>query len=511
MTDQEMIVEMKHIDMRFQGVHALDDVSFTLRKGEIHALVGENGAGKSTLMKILVGLYRPNSGEIFYKGKAAGFRSVRDTHEAGICMIFQEFNLVKHLSVAENIHLGREPRTKTGFVDKNKMVKNARAVLNLMGVDINPLTYVRDLTVARQQLVEIAKAISMDADVIIMDEPTSALGGTEIDCLFRLVRSLRDAGKAIVFISHKLEEIYGVCDRVTILRDGRFIHSSLVSEIPEAELIRMMVDRDIREMYPKEPSTPGEIILEVQGLSRQGEFSDINFKLRRGEIFGIAGLMGAGRTEIAETIMGIRQPDAGKVFFKGQAVKNRRPGDAIRRGLIMVPEDRKKNGLVLKLSVRDNLLMSSLKRVSTGGFMRRGLENAHVGKYMKKLEIKAETPRKICAQLSGGNQQKVVMGRALGAEPEVIILDEPTRGIDIKTKSDIHSLMSKLAVQGKAVLMISSEMEEILGMSDRVLVLHEGEQMATLSRAEAEATTIMQYAIGNTKTKEGGDARQGEK
>ncbi len=499
MADDEVILEMKHIDMRFRGVHAVDDVSFTLRRGEVHALVGENGAGKSTLMKVLVGLYTPNAGEIVFEGKSVKFRSVGDTRAAGICMIFQEFNQVKHLTVMENIYLGREPRTRTGSIDYKRMLEGAQTILDKMGIEIDPKAFVRDLTVAKLQLVEIVKAVSYNARIIIMDEPTSALSDTEIQLLFKTVTALRSEGKAIVFISHKLEEIFGVCNRVTVLRDGKYVHSDLVKNISEADLIRMMVDREISDMFPKVESNIGDVVLEVKGLTCKGVFEDISFNLRRGEILGLAGLMGAGRTEVVEAIMGSRKLDRGEIYLEGKKIVNRMPGDAIARGIIMVPEDRKKHGLALKLSVRDNILMSALHKCLRGGFIRKKLEKKYSDEYISKLEIKTDTDRQVCANLSGGNQQKVVIARVLNADPSVIILDEPTRGIDVKTKADIHKLMSQLAVQGKAVLMISSELTEVLGMSDRIVILHEGTLTGTLDRSQANSNRIMQYAVGKTE------------
>jgi len=493
--ENEIIVEMKNIDMRFQGVHALDDVSITLRRGEVHALMGENGAGKSTLMKILIGLYVPNKGEIFYKGKQVHFKSVMDTKEAGISMIFQEFNQVKHMMVMENIYLGREPKTRMGSIDYKKMYSDSKELLERLGVDLDPKARMRDLTVAKFQLVEIVKAISYDSDVIIMDEPTSALSKAEIDYLLKTVKQLCDQGKAIVFISHKLEEVYGVCKSVTILRDGHFIHSGQVADITEAEMIRMMVDRDVTELFPKMESQIGEPILEVKNLTRAGEFENVSFTLRKGEIFGFAGLMGAGRTEIVETIMGVRKPDSGEIYLNGKKIVNHIPEEAIKRGIIMVPEDRKKNGLVLKLSIRDNILMSSIRKCVKGGYIRKSLENKYCEEYGNKLEIKKSSDMQICAKLSGGNQQKVVISRVLNAEPDIIILDEPTRGIDVKTKSDIHRLMSQLACEGKAIIMVSSELPEVLGMSDRIMVLNEGHVTGILDRSEADPSTVMKYAV----------------
>lgn len=495
--DQEVIVEMKHIDMRFGGVHALNDVSITLRRGEVHALMGENGAGKSTLMKILIGLYTPTKGEIYYKGEKVHFKSVMDTKKLGISMIFQEFNQVKYMTVMENIYLGREPRTKTGSVDFQKMYEDSKSLLKSLGVDLEPKTKMSELTVAKFQLVEIVKAISYNADVIIMDEPTSALSDSEIQYLLQMVRKLCDQGKAIVFISHKLEEVYGVCKRVTILRDGHFIHSGLVSEISEAQMIKYMVDREISEMYPKQEAEIGDTVLEVKNLTRAGEFENVSFRLRKGEILGFAGLMGAGRTEVMETIMGMRKPDSGEIYLNGEKIVNRIPEDAIKRGIIMVPEDRKKNGLVLKLNIRDNILMSSMKKCVRKGMLRKSLESQFCKKYGDMLEIKRSSDEQLCANLSGGNQQKVVVARVLNADPDIIILDEPTRGIDIKTKSDIHRLMSQLACQGKSVIMVSSELAEVLGISDRIVVLNEGKVTGILDRSEASPSEVMRYAVKN--------------
>lgn len=490
-----VIVEMKHIDMRFGGVHALDDVSITLKRGEVHALMGENGAGKSTLMKILIGLYTPTGGEIYYKGQQVHLKSVADTKKLGISMIFQEFNQVKHMTVMENIFLGREPKDRYGSIDFKKMESDTKALLEQLGIQLEPKEKMRNLTVAKFQLVEIVKAISYNADVIIMDEPTSALSQSEIDYLLKMVKKLCEEGKAIVFISHKLEEVYGVCKTVTILRDGHFIHSGAVADISEAEMIKMMVDREVSELFPKQESEIKEAILEVKNLTRKGEFENISFTLHKGEILGLAGLMGAGRTEVAEAIMGMRRLDSGEIYLNGKKIVNRIPADAIKRGIIMVPEDRKKNGIVMKLSVRDNLLMSSLSKCLKNGFLQKKLEDEFCEKYKNKLEIKCGSIQQKGGELSGGNQQKVIVSRVLNADPDIIILDEPTRGIDVKTKSDIHRLMSQLACEGKAVIMISSELPEVLGMSDRILILNEGRMTGILSREEATPDIIMKYAV----------------
>lgn len=490
---------MKNIDKRFGGVHALDKVSLSLKRGEVHALVGENGAGKSTLMKILIGLYKQDHGEIIFDGAEVDFKSVKDAQDLGISMIFQEFNQVRVMSVMENIFLGREPKTKSGAVDFKKMYHDSKALLEELGVDIDPKTRIWDLTVAKHQLVEIVKAISLNAKIIIMDEPTSALSKNEIEYLLTMVRTLRDQGKAIIYISHKMDEIFNVCESVTVLRDGKFIFTGQVADISEKDLIRMMVDREINELFPKQESKIGDVLFEVKNLTVKGKFTDVSFNLRKGEILGVAGLMGAGRTELMETIVGARRPDRGEVYLHGERIINRIPGDAIRRGIVMVPEDRKKNGVFLKLSIKDNILMSSMKKCLKGPSINKKLEKKYFEEYKDKLDIKCSCSTQICHHLSGGNQQKVAVSRVLNADPEIIILDEPTRGIDVKTKSEIHRLMSTLAGKGKAVLMVSSELPEILGMSDRILVLHEGTMTGILNREEATADRIMEMAVENKK------------
>jgi len=502
--ENDIILKMKNIDKRFGGVHALNDVGFMLKRGEVHALVGENGAGKSTLMKILIGLYKPDSGEIVLDGEKVSFRSVKDAQNKGISMIFQEFNQIDVMTVMENIYLGREPRTKSGAVDFKKMYQDSRELLLELGVDLNPKTHIRDLTVAKHQIVEIVKAISLNAQIIIMDEPTSALSQKEIEYLHKMVRGLCDQGKTIVYISHKMEEIYSVCDRVTVLRDGQFIYTGEVADVAEKDLIFMMVDRDVSELFPKQDSEIGDVLLEVRNLTVEGKFHNISFELHRGEILGVAGLMGAGRTELVEAIVGIRQLDSGQVFLKGEAIKNRMPGDAIERGIAMVPEDRKKDGVFLRLDVKNNILMSSFNKCCKGLSIRKELEEKYVDEYKEKLDIKASSPNQICKNLSGGNQQKVAVARVLNSDPEIIILDEPTRGIDVKTKSEIHRLMSTLAGTGKAVLMVSSELPEIIGMSDRVLVLHEGDMTGILSRKEATADKIMELAVATRRKEQNG-------
>jgi ABC-type sugar transport system ATPase subunit len=493
--DKDVVLEMKHIYKHFGGVHALNDVDFTLRRGEVHALVGENGAGKSTLMKILMGLYQPDRGEIVLNGKNTVFHSVKNAQDSGISMIFQEFNQVRVMKVMENIYLGREPRTKFGLVDFRKMRDASTELLSKLGVNLDPFVPVGALSVAKQQLIEIVKALSMNAEIIIMDEPTSALSQKEIEYLLSMVKTLRDQGRTIIYISHKMEEIYSICESVTVLRDGCLIHTGKVADIAERNLIHMMVNREVNELFPKQKAEIGEVLLRVKGLTVNGLFKDINFELHRGEILGIAGLVGAGRTELVESIIGIRKLNRGEIYLRGKKIVNRIPGDALKKGIAMVPENRTVNGVFLRLPIRDNILASSPKKCLGPLGLSKTLETNCFKEYEGKLGIKASGPGQLCGNLSGGNQQKVAVARVLNADPEIIILDEPTRGIDVKTKSEIHRLMSSLAAQGKAVLMVSSELPEILGMSDRVLVMHEGVQTGILSREEATAEEIMKLAV----------------
>ena len=499
--DRKVIAELRDISKHFYGVKALENVSMALREGEIHALVGENGAGKSTLMKILIGMYQPDSGQIVLDGEEVTFNSALDTRNKGISMIFQEFMQVKHMKVMENIFLGREPKNRFGSIDFNAMKKETIRILDHLNLDIDPEAYMYQLTVAKHQLIEIAKAVAFDARIIIMDEPTSALSQQEINNLLKIVLELKNEGRSIIFISHKMEEIYSICERVTILRDGHLIHTGKVSEIEEREMIRMMVDRDVSSLFPKMEAEIGETILSVRHLTRKGEFDDISFDLRKGEILGIGGLMGAGRTELVQCIMGVTKPDSGSIFLNGRKVVHKEPYYAVKNKMVLITEDRKNTGLILKLSVRDNVLLSSLNKCMKHGYLNKQLEGKSVKTYTQKLEIKTRNEYTICADLSGGNQQKVAIAKALNAEPDIIILDEPTRGIDVKTKSDIHRIISELACQGKAIIMVSSELPELMGMSDRIIVLHEGDYTGQLDRIDFTSEKIMTLAVG-TKVEE---------
>lgn len=496
---EKYILEMNNIHKRFGGVVALNGVNLRIKKGEVHALMGENGAGKSTLMKVLLGVHKPDDGQIIIKGKPANITSTRDAINLGISMIFQELNPVPYMTVADNIFLGREPvKPKTHLVDYDKMYEDTKNLFKYINVDINPKELVAKLSVAKVQLVEIAKAISFNSDIIIMDEPTSALSDVEIENLFKTIKLLKQKGVTIIYISHKMDEIFKICDRVTVLRDGNYVGTSDLSGISMDQLISMMVGREIKDMFPKLEAEISEIVMEVKGLTKKDEFEDISFTLRKGEILGIAGLMGAGRTEVVEAICGIRKLDKGEVYVKGRKVDIKLPLHALNNKIAIVPEDRKNYGLVLKLPIRDNILMSSLKKCVAKLFLNSKKESSFVSSMIKKLQIKANNMYQATSALSGGNQQKVVIAKCLLADPDIIILDEPTRGIDVKTKAEIHLLMSKLAQQGKAIILISSELPEIIGMSDRIIVLHEGKITGQLNREEASQEKILALAMGKS-------------
>jgi len=491
---------MTGIAKSYGGVHALKGVSLAVRKGSVHALLGENGAGKSTLMKILMGVERPDSGEIRIHGRVESIINPACARRLGISMVFQEINSVRRMSVADNIFLGREPvDPRTGLVDFRRMHREAAAYLAALQADIATTAEPAGLSVADNQLVEIAKAVSFGASIIVMDEPTSALSDVEAGKLFSVIRRLASEGISIIFISHKLDEIYEICDSITVLRDGANAGETNAADADRGRLISMMVGREVKDLYPKVPSAVGVELLRVDGLTRKGEFEDVSFAVSRGEILGIAGLMGSGRTELAETIFGLREADSGAVFVDGEELKARLPRDAIAAGIALVPEDRKNVGLMLRLPIRDNIVAASLRSCLGRFLIDRGKVSGAVSGLGRKLAIKAPDPSLPCSSLSGGNQQKVVIAKWLMTEPRIIILDEPTRGIDVGTKAQIHGLMSALAAEGKAVLMISSELPEVLGMSDRVIVLHEGRVSGELSRGSATPERVMALAMGESE------------
>lgn len=490
-------LRMEHISKSFPGVKALDDVTFEVGRGEIHALVGENGAGKSTLMKILTGALRPDEGRILLRGEPVRIDNPSDAQALGISIIYQELSLIPYLTVGQNIFLGREPRGfLPGFIDWRELYGRAQALLDQFGLDIDARTEVRFLSIAEQQMAEVAKALSLNADLIAMDEPTSSLTERETEVLFDLMRSLRDEGVSIIFISHRLSEIFEVCDRITVLRDGKLIGTAPTAELTEDEVVSMMVGREIDEMFPRTATERGRVVLEVSGLSDGDELQSVSFKLHSGEILGVAGLVGAGRTALAETLFGIRHPVAGEVRIEGERVTINSPQKAIELGMGFVPEDRKQQGLFLNMAVRENIVISDLGEVTSWGFLKFREVERLAQDYVNRLDVRTPSLRQRVRNLSGGNQQKVVIARWLTLQPRVLILDEPTRGIDVGTKAEIYHLLNQLARQGVAVLVISSELPEVLGISDRILVMHEGRITATLNRDEATQDAIMRAATG---------------
>jgi len=490
----EYIVEMSHISKSFPGVKALDDVSLQLKAGEVLALLGENGAGKSTLMKILSGVYTKDEGEIKVFGQTVDVMTPKKAQELGIAMIHQELNLCPHLSVAENIFLGRE-MVKSAMLQESEMNEKAKALLHRLNVDIDPNAIVGDLSVSKQQLVEIAKALSINARVLVMDEPTSALTAEEIEQLFEIIRKLKSEGCGIIYISHRLEELQHIVDRVIIMRDGKYITSMNFKDTTIPEIISYMVGREIKDRFPRVECQRGKKIFEVRNLNAGRLVRDINLELYEGEIVGIAGLMGAGRTETTRAIFGADPKDSGQIFVDGREVTINSPIDAIRAGIVLVPEDRRKDGLCVKLSVRENIALPNLDILcSAAGVVDRKKEQNMVEKTIRDLNIKLPNPEVDAASLSGGNQQKVVVGKWLARNSRVVIFDEPTRGIDVAAKVEIYNIMNELKRQGIGVLFVSSEMPEILGISDRIIIMCDGRVTGELSIEEATENRIMEYA-----------------
>lgn len=487
---------MRNISKAFPGVQALDNVSLVIQPGEVLGLVGENGAGKSTLIKILYGAHHADDGEILIQGRRVDIRSPEDAKAQGIVAIHQELSLFPNMSVAENIFIGRIPkRERLPLVNWPRLRKSALSALDMIGASFDPFTRVSDLSVARQQMVEIARAASSDAKIVAMDEPTSALSEHEVQTLFEIIRSLKKRGVAIIYISHRLEEIFEVADRVTVLRDGKHVGELDIADATRENIVQMMVGRSLN-LFPKEPVPIGDEVMRVEGFSRKGLFSDISFSVRKGEILGIAGLMGAGRTEIARAIFGIDRRDSGEVVIGGRKVAIESPLDAIRSGLGLVPEDRKFQALILGMAVRENITLTHLSEFARGGFVSKAKERESARQHVAELDIRTPSIEQTVANLSGGNQQKVVIAKWLGVKPNVLILDEPTRGIDVGAKAAIHSLMCKLAGNGVGIVMISSELPEIMAMSDRIIVLHEGRITGRFPREEATQDKIMMAATG---------------
>ena len=494
MTEQTPIIQMREISKSFGGVRALNNVDIKVYSGEVHALLGENGAGKSTLIKTMTGVHQPDSGDIYLRGELVRFNGPRDAQQMGIGAIYQEPSLFPDLDIAENILAGRQP-VSGGRINWRQMYRAARDLLQQLGVQLDPRIKARNLSVAQQQTVEIARALSLNAQLLIMDEPTSSLTSTEVEELFRIIRQLRQTGTAVIFISHRLEELFAVADRVTILRDGNYVGTREIAGVKTDELIQMMVGRAVDDLFPKQVAPLGDTLLEVKGLTATGKFENVSFALRAGEILGVAGLIGAGRTDVARALFGIQPISAGTIEIAGQEVAIQNPRQAMKLGLAFVPEDRQHHGLVLPMSIAANITLPILSRFArTGGWMRERAAKQVAVVAARRLEVKSAGIDQKARELSGGNQQKVVLAKWLETNPRILILDEPTRGIDVGTKAAVHQLMSDLANQGVAILMISSELPEILGMSDRILVMREGRITGEYTRAEATQEKIMASA-----------------
>lgn len=486
------MLEMRGITKRFPGVIALNGLDFELDRGEVHVLLGENGAGKSTLIKMLSGAYQPDEGEILIDGERARIGSSVDAQGFGISTIYQEFNLVPQLTVAENIFLGRQPR-RFGFVEHRRMREDAQNLLDRIKVRVDPRKRVSELGVAQRQMVEIAKALSLEARVLIMDEPTASLSGQEVERLFEIIRGLREDDVGIIFISHHLDEVTDIGDRVTVLRDGEFV-GRVPARTEHAEFVRMMVGRDIEEQFPRRKPETGEVLLEVRNISRKGVLEGISFELRAGEVLGVSGIVGAGRTELAQAIFGASPADSEEIVVGGRVLRPGDPGEAKRRGIGFITEDRQGEGIVLPLSVAENLGLASLAQNTSVGIVDRRGQRRRAEAMIRSLNIRASGPDQEIRYLSGGNQQKVVIGKWLLADSKILIMDEPTRGIDVGAKVEIYELMNDLTENGAGILMISSELPEILGMSDRILVMSNGRVAGELSAEEATQEGVMELA-----------------
>lgn len=491
-----IILTMEHIRKEFPGVVALDDVHFELRRSEVHVLLGENGAGKSTLVKILSGAYRMSAGQIRLNGTETDIHNPHHAQELGISIIYQEFNLVPHLSAAENIFLGRERLQAAILINQKQIVSEARRVLDGLGVGIDVRQAVRDLGVAQQQMVEVAKALSQNARILIMDEPTSALTDVEIKELFAAIRQLKAEGVAIIYISHRLEELFEIGDRVTVLRDGKYVGTHNIETTSKAELITMMVDRELKEHFPKVKVDPGEEVLRIESLSTKEVLRDVNLSIHRGEVLGIAGLLGSGRTELARAIFGIDHITGGNISVRGKTCSIRSPRQAINLGIGYLTEDRKSQGLIMVLSLKDNICLPSVDQFSRLGFMDSKAEVRAAEQSVQDLRIKTPGIYQQVVNLSGGNQQKVVISKWLCRHADILIFDEPTRGIDVGSKVEIYQLMNRLTARGAAIIMISSELPEILGMSDRIAVMNNGRISGEFPAGEATQEMILQAALG---------------
>ena len=493
-----MNVEMKGINKAFGTNQVLKNAGFFLKDGEIHALMGENGAGKSTLMKILTGVYTKDAGTVLVDGQEVTYKSPQEAEKAGIVFIYQEMNSLFDLTVEENLFMGKEITKGFGICDKKAMRAKAREVMEKMGVNIDVGATMSDLSVGQQQMVEICKALMADAKVLIMDEPTAALTESETKVLFEVVNSLRDKGVSIVYISHRMEEIFELCDRITVLRDGEYVDTRYIKDINMDDIVQMMIGREIGERYPKRDCKIGEEVLRVEGLSHEKYFKDVSFNVRAGEVLGVAGLMGAGRTEIMQTIFGNYPLSGGKLFIEGKEVHIKNPREAIAAGIGFITEDRKTEGLLLEKSISENIEICNLGKVSKSGVLNAKKRSDLVKRGIEEFRIRCFGPDHECNNLSGGNQQKVVLAKWIYTDPKILILDEPTRGVDIGAKKEIYSVINDLAAKGVAVIMVSSELPEVLGMSDRIMVVHEGKVTGIVEASEVDQAKVMTLATGGS-------------
>ena len=491
-----MQIEMRGIDKSFGGNAVLKEAGFLLDHGEIHALMGENGAEKSTLMKILTGVYTKDAGQVIVDGQEVCYKNPQEAEKAGIVFIHQELNVLFDLTVEENMFLGKEIHGRFGVCDKKAMRAEVRKILDRLGVSIDPQQRMSELSVGQQQMIEIAKALMVDAKVIIMDEPTAALTQSETEVLFQVVRSLKEKGVSIVYISHRMEEIFELCDRITVLRDGSYIDTKRIQDTDMNDVVKMMIGREIGERYPLREASIGEVVFKVEGLTCPGVFKDVSFEVHAGEVLGVSGLMGAGRTEIMQAIFGNMPHVTGKLFLNGEEIHNHNPGQAMKNGIGFITEDRKTEGLMLEESIRKNISLANLGRISRRGVLRKKEERELVQKGIEELHIKCFGPEHECGRLSGGNQQKVVFAKWIYTDPKVLILDEPTRGVDIGAKKEIYNIINDLAAKGVAIIMVSSELPEVLGMADRIMVVREGLVRGILSKEEADQENIMILATG---------------
>ncbi len=493
------LVKLSEISKSFSGVSVLEGISLELRPGSVHALLGENGAGKSTLMKVLAGIHQASSGRVYIRGEEQQLLSTQQSQDMGIAMIHQELMYVPDLSIAENMYLGHEPElTRFGFVDKRRLYRDTEQALSRLGLEFSPDEMMRNLNVSQRQLIEIAKAISRNADILIMDEPTSALEDREIERLFEIMRGLTERGAGIIYISHKMKEIFSIADDYTVLRDGRLVGSGRIRDTTQQDVIASMVGRPLAGLFSTgERGSPGDVVFEVQALERTGVFADISFNVRSGEVVGFGGLMGAGRTEVMRCLYGLDRYTSGVVKVDGEAVSIDSPAVALSHGIALVSDDRKNIGLVLGLSIRKNLTLQSPRLISHFGFIDDLVESELSATTIREFSIRSRSDEQIVSTLSGGNQQKVVLGKVLLSKPRVLILDEPTRGIDVGAKAEIYKLIKRLAEQGVAVILVSSELPELIGLSDRIVVFRSGRIVGQLSRAEATETRIMEYAFSH--------------